>query len=92
MNNKMYSVKWTHSSVDTPTRTTLCEIFDDSLPEFPITYAWSSLSKKDKDKFSRRFGRRLSFQRALIGSFTKEERTAIWKYALTYFITSLIDN
>lgn len=102
INGVEYFVKWTHTSQpELSKRITLCEIFDSLPPKStetekllcslfaPITYAYSELSKKDFNKFSRKFGRRLSFQRALFGGFNKTERAAIWKYALEHFEAKL---
>lgn len=88
INNKKYFVKWTHSQSEV--KTTMCEIFDTDgfEKDIPITYSYSKLSSKDKN-FSKKIGRRLSFQRSLLGSFNKDERTKIWKYAFEHFSTKL---
>ena len=94
INDKKYLVKWTHNSKDAKQRTTLCEIYEDCdncESATPISYAYAILSKDDKNKFSKKFGRRLSFQRALLGPFNKEERTEIWDYAHAMFTTNLIE-
>lgn len=94
VNGKYYLVRWSHSDPTVTPRSTLCEIYED-LGEIktaePISYAWATLAKEDKDKFCKRIGRKLSFQRALYGVFNKQEREMVWDYAICNFDATLID-
>ena len=88
-----YWVRWTHYVNEAPKKMTLCEIFTDQgvKENKPLSYAWATLSKNDKDKFSKRFGRRLSLQRALLGAFNKEERANIWDQVFLDFKCKMLD-
>lgn len=90
VNGKNYFAKWTYdySKCDDCNKnpTTYCDIIDED--NIVICFATSRPSKNDI--FSKRIGRRLSFQRALLGCFNKQDRKDIWEYSVPYFETKLI--
>jgi hypothetical protein len=90
LNNKIYHVKWEYcDEVFNNKPTTSCYIYEDGL-SIPISVGSAWVSKNDV--FNKKIGRKISFSRALVNYFNKQERTEIWYFATTEFKTKLIDD
>jgi len=90
LKGKKYHIKWSYDIVDQSDSkpVTFCDIIDSESGD-TISYAFAKVSPNDN--FVRKIGRKLSFQRALLGCFNKEERQEIWKICVPAFTTKLIE-
>jgi hypothetical protein len=91
LNNKTYYVKWEYcDGLFDNKPDTFCHIYEEEDILVPISVGSAWVSKNDV--FNKKIGRKISFTRALVNYFNKQERTEIWYFATTEFKTKLIDD